>query len=103
MNWTENKWLEPFLPNYLKPLKDPRIESEHTVEFVEHAEEFLSDLAALTELPRLNKTFKRNIKGYSFKVRIKARKIHLELKDTKKSSANYKKRIYITINRRNPN
>lgn len=101
MNWTEHRWLEFFLPNYLKPLKDPRIETEQTKDFVKHAEEFLSDLAALTELPRLNKTFKRNIKGYLFHVKIKPRKIHLELQDTKKSSADIKKRVYITILRKN--
>ncbi|ADU30195.1 hypothetical protein [Evansella cellulosilytica] len=96
----DQKWLQPLLPNYLKPLKDPNINNEFTKEFVSEAEEFLSDLASLSELPRLNKTFKRNIKGYLFKVKIKPKKIHVELIDTKKSSSPIRKRIYITTYRK---
>ncbi|MFA9556208.1 hypothetical protein ACERII_02710 [Evansella sp. AB-rgal1] len=104
MSWRERawevKWIEPLLPNYLKPLQDTRIETEHTRELIKEAEEFLTDLSSLSELPRLNKTFKRNIKGFLFKVKIKPKKIHLELIDTKKSTANIRKRIYITIFRK---
>ncbi|UTR09686.1 hypothetical protein MM300_17580 [Evansella sp. LMS18] len=104
MSWRdrvwEQKWLEPFLPNYLKPLNDSTVETEETKELVSEAAEFLSDLATLSELPRINKTFKRNIKGYLFKVKIKQKKIYLELLDTKKSPAAVKKRIYITVFRK---
>ncbi|MDG5787536.1 hypothetical protein QA612_08515 [Evansella sp. AB-P1] len=104
MSWRERaweqKWIEPFLPNYLKPLKDDRVESEHTKELIQEAEEFLTDLASLSELPRLNKTFKRTIKGFMFKVKIKQKKIFLELIDTKKSPTDIRKRIYITIYRK---
>lgn len=96
----EQKWVEPFLPNYLKPLNDQRIVSEETREFVQEAVEFLSDLTSLSELPRLNKTFKRSIKGYLFKVKIKPKKIHVELIDTKKTPASIKKRVYITTYRK---
>ncbi|MBU9711325.1 hypothetical protein [Evansella tamaricis] len=104
MSWREQiweqKWFEALLPNYLKPLRDPQVETEFTKDMIEEAEEFLSDLASLSELPRINKTFKRNIKGFLFKVKIKPKKIHLELLDTKKSSDSVKKRIYITIFRK---
>ncbi|MDQ0255232.1 hypothetical protein J2S74_002614 [Evansella vedderi] len=104
MSWREHiweqKWLEPLLPNYLKPLNDPAIETEDTREFVQEAVEFLSDLTSLSELPRLNKTFKRTIKGFLFKIKIKQKKIHVELIDTKKTSASIKKRVYITIFRK---
>ncbi|UCZ54848.1 hypothetical protein LGQ02_08925 [Bacillus shivajii] len=104
MSWRDNlleqKWLEPFLPNYLKPLKDPDIKDAHTETFVQEAIEFISDLSSLSELPRLNKTFKREILGYLFKVKIKQKKIHLELIDTKKSSAKLKKRVYLTVYRK---
>lgn len=105
MSWREHiweqKWIEPLLPNYLKPLNDPAIETDDTKEFVQEAVEFLSDLTSLSELPRLNKTFKRNIKGYLFKIKIKEKKIYVELKDTKKTSAAIKKRVYITTFRKN--
>lgn len=97
---TERKWYESFLPNYLKPLRDPQIESLYTKEMITEAVEFISDLSSLSELPRLNKTFKRNIKGFLFKVKIKPKKLHLELLDTKKSSDPIKKRIYITTFRK---
>jgi len=104
MSWREQiweqRWLEPLLPNYLKPLNDPAIETEDTREFVQEAVEFLSDLTSLSELPRLNKTFKRTIKGFLFKIKIKQKKIHVELLDTKKTSAAIRKRVYITIYRK---
>ncbi|QKS71149.1 hypothetical protein FLK61_31025 [Paenalkalicoccus suaedae] len=96
----EHRFVTPFLPNYLKPLDDPTLVNEQTKEFVYEAEEFISDLAALSELPRLNKTFKRSIHGYSYKIKIKAKKIHLEMIDTQKSSSTIKKRLFITMFRR---
>ncbi|MCR6106641.1 hypothetical protein HXA34_10130 [Salipaludibacillus agaradhaerens] len=105
MNWRERlweqNWLLPLLPNYMKPLNEPALMNEHTKEFVYEAEEFISDLAALTELPRLNKTFKRTIQGFSFKIKIKQKKIHAEFLDTNKSSSTIKKRVYITSYRKN--
>ncbi|WP_142303602.1 hypothetical protein [Evansella halocellulosilytica] len=104
MSWRdrlwEHKWIEPFLPNYLKPLKDPDIICSYTESFIYESVEFITDLASLSELPRLNKTFKREIQGFLFKVKIKQKKIHVELLDTKKSSAKLKKRVYITIYRK---
>lgn len=101
MNWrdkiTEHSWLLPFLPNYMKPLDEPGLVNEHTREFVYEAEEFISDLAALSELPRINKTFKRSIQGFTYKIKIKPRKIHVEMIDTQKSASTMKKRIFITI------
>ncbi|SDY89229.1 hypothetical protein SAMN05421736_104106 [Evansella caseinilytica] len=104
MSWRdqiwEQRWLEGFLPNYLKPLRDAKIETEDMKEFIREAEEFISDLASLSELPRLNKTFKRNIRGYLYKIKIKPKKLHLELLDTKKSPDQLKKRVYITTYRK---
>ncbi|RNA69205.1 hypothetical protein [Alteribacter keqinensis] len=94
------EWIQPFLPNYMKPLHEPRIEEDATSLMVHETEEFLSDLASLSELPRLNKTFKRKIKGFLLKVKIKPKKLHLEMHDTKRSQALIKKRIYITIYRK---
>lgn len=103
MNWRdkliEQSWLLPFLPNYMKPLDEPAMMNEQTKEFVYEAEEFISDLAALSELPRLNKTFKRSIQGFTYKIKIKQRKIHVEMIDTHKSASTLKKRVFITIYR----
>lgn len=103
MNWRdkliEQSWLLPFLPNYMKPLDEPGMMNEHTKEFVYEAEEFISDLAALSELPRLNKTFKRSIQGFTYKIKIKPRKIHVEMIDTHKSASTLKKRVFITVYR----
>lgn len=85
----------------MKPLEEPSLLNEHTKEFVYEAEEFISDLSALSELPRLNKTFKRSIQGFAYKIKIKQKKIHLEMIDTNKSSSNIKKRVYITTYRKN--
>ncbi|WP_096434933.1 hypothetical protein [Alteribacter populi] len=95
------EWVQPFLPNYMKPLQEPRIEEDSTSLMVHETEEFLSDLASLSELPRMNKTFKRKIKGFMLKVKIKHKKLHLEMLDSKRSSASIRKRIYITIYRKN--
>ncbi|AOM82858.1 hypothetical protein [Salisediminibacterium beveridgei] len=104
MNWQERlweqKWLLPILPNYMKPLDEPALLNQHTREFVYEAEEFISDLAALSELPRMNKTFKRSVHGLSYKIKIKPKKIHLELADTNKSSSAIKKKVFITIFRK---
>lgn len=104
MNWQERlweqKWLIPILPNYMKPLEEPALLNQHTREFVYEAEEFISDLAALTELPRMNKTFKRSIHGYAYKIKIKPKKIHIELADTNKSSSAIKKKVFITVFRK---
>ncbi|SDN35725.1 hypothetical protein [Alkalicoccus daliensis] len=101
MNWrdklTEQSWLLPFLPSYMKPLDEPGLMNEHTREFVYEAEEFISDLAALSELPRVNKTFKRSIQGFTYKIKIKQRKIHVEMIDTQKSASAMKKRVFITM------
>jgi hypothetical protein len=105
VNWRERlweqNWVIPLLPNYMKPLDEPALLNEHTKEFVYEAEEFISDLSALSELPRLNKTFKRSIQGFAYKIKIKQKKIHLEMADTSKSPSNIKKRVYITIYRKN--
>ncbi|WP_280768164.1 hypothetical protein [Salipaludibacillus daqingensis] len=105
MNWRERlweqNWIIPLLPNYMKPLDEPSLLNEHTKEFVYEAEEFISDLSALSELPRLDKTFKRSIQGFSYKIKIKQKKIHVEMIDTNKSSSNIKKRVYITTFRKN--
>ncbi|WP_416149772.1 hypothetical protein ACM26V_01885 [Salipaludibacillus sp. HK11] len=105
MNWRERlieqSWIIPLLPNYMKPLNEPNLQNQHTKEFVFEAEEFISDLSALSELPRLNKTFKRSIQGFAYKIKIKQKKIHVEMVDTNKSSSNIKKRVYITIFRKN--
>lgn len=105
MSWREllweQKWLHPLLPNYLKPLDEPAIMNEFTKEFVYEAEEFISDLAALSELPRMNKTFKRTLQGYSYKIKIKPKKIHVEMFDTNKSSSSVKKRVFLTTFRKN--
>ncbi|PYZ98362.1 hypothetical protein CR205_07135 [Alteribacter lacisalsi] len=95
-----HEWVQPFLPNYMKPLQEPRIEEGATSLMIHETEEFLSDLSSLSELPRLNKTFKRKIKGFLLKVKIKPKKLHLELIDTKRSPAEIKKRIYITTYRK---
>ncbi|SER40614.1 hypothetical protein [Salisediminibacterium halotolerans] len=104
MSWRERlweqKWLHPLLPSYLKPLDEPAIMNEFTKEFVYEAEEFISDLAALTELPRMNKTFKRSLQGYSYKIKIKPKKIHVEMFDTNKSSSSVKKRVFLTTYRK---
>ncbi|NJP38878.1 hypothetical protein [Alkalicoccus luteus] len=103
LNWKdkllEQNWLLPFLPNYMKPLQEPALENVQTKEFVYEAEEFISDLAALSELPRLNKTFKRSIQGFTYKIKIKPKKIHVEMLDTHKSASTIKKRVFITIHR----
>lgn len=105
MNWRERlweqNWIIPLLPNYMKPLDEPSLLNEHTKEFVYEAEEFISDLSALSELPRIDKTFKRSIQGFSYKIKIKQKKIHVEMVDTNKSSSNIKKRVYITTFRKN--
>jgi len=85
----------------MKPLDEPSLLNEHTKEFVYEAEEFISDLSALSELPRIDKTFKRSIQGFSYKIKIKQKKIHVEMVDTNKSSSNIKKRVYITTFRKN--
>ncbi|TMW73534.1 hypothetical protein [Alteribacter natronophilus] len=95
-----HQWVQPFLPNYMKPLQEPGIEEGPTSLMIHETEEFLSDLSSLSELPRLNKTFKRKIKGFLLKVKIKPKKLHLELIDTKRSPAQIKKRIYITTYRK---
>ncbi|TVP85864.1 MAG: hypothetical protein EA344_04295 [Alkalicoccus sp.] len=103
MNWRdriiEQNWLQPFLPNYMRPLNEPAMMNEDTKEFVFEAEEFISDLAALVELPRMNKTFKRSIQGFTYKIKIKPKKIQVEMIDNQKSSASLKKRVFITIYR----
>jgi glutaredoxin-related protein len=105
LNWRERlweqNWIIPLLPNYMKPLEEPSLLNEHTKEFVYQAEEFISDLSALSELPRIDKTFKRSIQGFSYKIKIKQKKIHVEMVDTNKSSSNIKKRVYISTYRKN--
>lgn len=105
MNWREKlweqKWVTALLPNYMKPLDEPALLNQHTKEFVYEAEEFISDLAALSELPRMNRTFKRNVHGYAYKIKIKPKKLHIELSDTSKSPSQIKKKVFITVFRKN--
>ncbi|RKL67526.1 hypothetical protein CR203_09255 [Salipaludibacillus neizhouensis] len=105
MNWRERlleqSWVIPLLPNYMKPLEEPSFMNEQTKEFIFELEEFISDLSSLSELPRLNKTFKRSIQGFAYKIKIKEKKIHIEMIDTNKSSSTIKKRVYITTYRQN--
>lgn len=105
LNWRERlweqNWIIPLLPNYMKPLDEPSLLNDYTKEFVYEAVEFISDLSALSELPRIDKSFKRSIQGFSYKIKIKQKKIHIELVDTNKSSSNIKKRVYITTFRKN--
>lgn len=105
MNWREKlweqKWVTALLPNYMKPLDEPALMNQHTKEFVYEAEEFISDLAALSELPRMNRTFKRTVHGYAYKIKIKPKKLHIELADTSKSPSQIKKKVFITVFRKN--
>ncbi|CAM3723506.1 hypothetical protein [Alkalicoccus chagannorensis] len=103
MNWRdrllEQAWLQPLLPNYMKPLDEPSLMNENMREFIYEAEEFISDLAALAELPRMNKTFKRSIQGFTYKVKMKPKKLLVEMIDTHKSASTMKKRVFITVHR----
>lgn len=105
LNWRErlleHSWVTPLLPNYMKPLDEPSLMNDQTKEFVYELEEFISDLSSLSELPRLNKTFKRSIQGFAYKIKIREKKIHVEMVDTNKSSSTIKKRVYITTFRKN--
>ncbi|PRO66868.1 hypothetical protein [Alkalicoccus urumqiensis] len=96
----EMNWIQPFIPSYMKPLDEPAMMNETMQEFIYEAEEFISDLAALSEIPRMNKTFKRSIQGFSYKVKIKPKKIFVEMIDTHTSVSTMKKRVYITALRR---
>lgn len=96
----QQEWFYRWLPDYLKPLNDETIEDFHTKEMISEVVELLTDLSSLTELARMDKTFKRTIDGTKVKVRIKMRKISIEINDTKQSPSKIKKKIHLTVFRK---
>ncbi len=97
---SEISFLESFLPDRLKPLKDDFLSDQYSQALLLETERFIDEIIQLTEIKQLNRAFKRKTTQFKLLVKIKKKRIKLDISDQKGSEAPIKKRIIIDIYRK---
>lgn len=96
----EIPFFENWLPDRMKPIKEDFVSDQYSHALLKETEKFLEDIIQLSEIERINRTFKRKTAQLKIVVKIKKKRIRLDISDQKHSEAPIKKRIIIEVYRK---
>ncbi|PSL50564.1 hypothetical protein B0H94_103176 [Salsuginibacillus halophilus] len=102
-SWIQHGWLQPFLPDHLKPVDDHIFTDRHgtrLIEDVEHALEQAVEHASTKPTGRQYYTFKRNRQTMRFKLKVNKKRMKLTAYETQHAEAAVTKRIVIDYTRK---
>lgn len=96
----EIPFFENWLPDRLKPLKDEFISDQYSQALLKEAEKLIEDVINLSEMDRINRNFKKNTSQVKISLKIKKKRMKLDISDQKRSEAPIKKRLVIDVYRK---
>jgi hypothetical protein len=96
----EIPFFENLLPDRLKPVKDEYISDQYSQALLLETEKLIDDIIQLSEMERINRIFKRNSPQYKILLKIKKKRMRLDISDQRRSEAPIKKRIIIDMYRK---
>lgn len=91
---------ESWLPDRLKPVKDDYISDQYSQALFLETESFLEGVIQLTEIERINRTFKKKTNQVKITLKVRKKRIRIDISDQKFSDAPIKKRIIIDVYRK---
>ncbi|WNF38094.1 hypothetical protein RJD24_06615 [Bacillaceae bacterium IKA-2] len=96
----EMPFFESWLPDRLKPVKDDYISDQYSQALFLETESFLEGVIQLTEIERINRTFKKKTNQVKITLKVRKKRIRIDISDQKFSDAPIKKRIIIDVYRK---
>lgn len=96
----EIPFFENLLPDRLKPVKDEYVSDQYSQSLFSETEKFIDGVIQLTEIERINRVFKRKTTQHKIILKVKRKRIRLDICDQRGSEAPIKKRIIIDIYRK---
>jgi hypothetical protein len=96
----ELPFFESWLPDRLKPVNDEFISDQYSQALILETENFIDGVIQLTEINRINRTFKKKTNQVKIFLKIKKKRIRLDFSDQKFSEAPIKKRVIIDVYRK---
>ncbi len=96
----ESPLFENWLPDRLKPVKDEFISDQYSQTLLSETEKFIDDIIELSDMERINRHFKKNTSQVKINLKIKKKRLKLDISDQKRSEAPIKKRMIIDVYRK---
>jgi hypothetical protein len=96
----ELPFFESWLPDRLKPVNDEFISDQYSQALLLETENFIDGVIQLTEIERINRTFKKKTNQVKIHLKITKKRIRLDFSDQKFSEAPIKKRVIIDVYRK---
>ncbi len=96
----EIPFFESLLPDRLKPVKDEYISDQYSHALFTETEKFIDDIINLSEMERINRVFKRKTTQFKILLKIKKKRMRLDICDQRGSESPIKKRVIIDIYRK---
>lgn len=96
----ESPLFENWLPDRLKPVKDEFISDQYSQTLLSETEKFIDDIIELSDMERINRHFKKNTSQVKINLKIKKKRMKLDISDQKRSEAPIKKRMIIDVYRK---
>lgn len=91
---------ESWLPDRMKSVKEEFISDQYSQALILETESFLEGVIQLTEIERINRTFKKKTNQVKVNLKIRKKRIRLDFSDQKFSDSPIKKRIIIDVHRK---
>lgn len=96
----ELPFFESWLPDRLRPVKEEIISDQYSQALLLETEKFIDDIIQVSEIERMNRVFKRKTTQMKLQIKIRKKRLRLDICDQKLSEAPIKKRIIIEIFRK---
>lgn len=96
----EIPFFENLLPDRLKPVKDEYISDQYSQALFLETEKLIEDIIQLSEMERINRIFKRKTPQVKILLKIKKKRMRLDISDQRGAEAPIKKRIIIDMYRK---
>ncbi|OIJ14758.1 hypothetical protein BKP37_07195 [Anaerobacillus alkalilacustris] len=96
----ELPFFESWLPDRLRPVKEVIISDQYSQALLLETEKFIDDIIQVTEIERMNRVFKRKTTQMKLQIKIRKKRLRIDICDQKLSEAPIKKRIIIEVFRK---
>ncbi|UOE92271.1 hypothetical protein [Alkalihalobacillus sp. LMS39] len=93
-------WMEKFLPDRMRTVRDDILSDQATLDLLQETERILGKLIEQTSKYQQNRTLQKKTINYKIIIKIRKKRIKLQIQDTYQSRSPIKKRIYIDCYRK---
>lgn len=93
-------FLEKWIPDRLKPVPLDIVSDQYSQTLIKETEIFIEDIIQLSETEKTNRIFKRKSKEYKLSLKIRKKRMKLDISDQKGAMSPIKKRVIIDLYRK---